>query len=116
MSNVNTIGTLELDALIASGKAPIFTKVIPLAAGNGALERGQLIGLSDAGAYSAIKSGDTPYGILCEGVTLNADGTVNATVYVTGHFNGNKIIGYEESAHYNALRNNGIYVDMAFAY
>ncbi len=115
MSNVNTIGTLELDALIASGKAPIFTKVISLAAGSGELKRGQLIGLSDAGVYSAIKSGDTPYGILCEGVTLGS-GTVEATVYVTGHFNGNKVIGYEESAHYNALRNNGIYVDVAFAY
>lgn len=110
---INTIGQMELDELFASGKAPVFVKAIELAEGSGDLKRGQLIGVSTSGAYSAMKSGDEPYGILCEDV---ADGASGAAVYVSGHFNANKVIGYSEADHYNALRGLGIYVDAAIAY
>ena len=110
---INTIGQMKLDELIASGKAPIFTKAIALAEGSGNLKRGQLIGVSTDGVYSPIKSGDTPYGILSQDVTNGAAGVV---VYVSGHFNANAVIGYSEADHYNALRGLGIYVEKAIAY
>lgn len=111
---VKTIGNLTLDDLIASGKTEVHTKTVKIAAGSGELKRGQLIGKSGAGTYGAILSGDTPYGILCEDVTLGA-GEVDAMVYISGHFNGNKVIGYE-AEHFDDLRANGIFVESAFAY
>jgi len=114
---INKIGEMELDELFASGKAPVFTKAIELEAGSGTLKRGQLIGVSTGGAYSAIASGDTPYGILCDdNVTLSAEGKTGVAVYVSGHFNANKVVGYSEADHYNALRGLGIYVDAAIEY
>lgn len=110
---VKTIGTMELDELFSSGQAPIFTKAIELASGAGELKRGQLIGVSTSGVYSPIKSGDEPYGVLCHDVPA---GEVGAFVYVTGHFNANKVIGYDEAQHYNALRALGIYVEAAIEY
>lgn len=111
---VKTIGNLALDDLIASGRNALHTKTVKIAAGSGELKRGQLIGKSSTGTYGAITSGDTPYGILCEDITLGAD-EVAAMVYVAGHFNGNKVIGYT-AEHYDELRANGIFVDKAFAY
>lgn len=111
---INTIGRMELDELFASGKAPVFTKAIELAAGSGSLKRGQLIGVSTGGVYTPMSSGDEPYGILCEDV--DATNKVGVAVYVSGHFNANKVIGYVEADHYNALRGLGIYVDAAIAY
>lgn len=113
---IKTIGQMELDELFSSGQAPIFTKAIELKAGTGELKRGQLIGLSTGGTYSAINSNDEPYGVLCHDVTLNASTPVGAVVYVTGHFNANKVIGYNEAQHYNALRSLGIYVEAAIEY
>lgn len=112
---INNIGQMKLDELIASGKAPAFTKTIKLASGTGALKRGQLIGVSSTGVYSSIKSSDEPYGILCNDVTLSS-GEVSAVVYVSGHFNGNAVIGYSEADHYDALRGLGIYVENAIEY
>lgn len=111
---VTTIGNLTLDDLIASGKTALLTKTIKLGAGSGTLKRGQLIGKTSDGEYGAILSGDTPYGILCEDVALDA-GETDAMVYVAGHFNGNKVIGYTEE-HYDDLRSNGIFVETAFEY
>lgn len=111
---INTIGQMELDELFASGKAPVFTKAIELASGSGNLKRGQLIGVSTAGVYSPIKSGDKPYGILCADV--NATSAADVVVYVSGHFNANKVVGYVEADHYDELRVRGIFVDAAIAY
>ena len=112
--SVKAIGQMELDDLFVSGKAHAFTKAIELKAGTGKLKRGQLIGLSTGGTYSAINSNDEPYGILCEDV--DATSAVKVVVYVTGHFNANKVIGYNEAQHYNALRSLGIYVEAAIKY
>lgn len=111
---VKTIGNLSLDDLIASGRTALHTKTVKIGAGSGELKRGQLIGKSATGAYGAILSGDTPYGILCEDITLGS-GDVDAMVYVAGHFNGNKVIGYT-AEHYDELRANGIFIDNAFEY
>lgn len=110
---INKIGEMKLDELIATGRSPLHTNVIELAAGSGELKRGQLIG-ENSGAYAAIADGATPYGILCEDVTLGSE-TVKAMVYVSGHFNGNQVIGYT-AEHYNELREKGIFVDTAIAY
>ena len=110
---INNIGRMELDELFASGKAPAFTHAIELEAGSGNLKRGQLIGKSSQGVFHAITSGDTPYGILCADL---AEGETDAVVYVSGHFNANKVVGYVEADHYDELREKGIYVDAAIAY
>ena len=112
---INKIGELQLDDLISSGATAAHTKTVNLAAGSGTLKRGQLIGVTEGGAYGAISGSNTAFGILCEDVTLGA-GTVPAMVYVAGHFNGNKIIGYVAGTHYDELRDKGIFVDTALAY
>ena len=111
---VNKIGEMSLDELIASGKSPLHTRVVKLDAGSGELKRGQLIG-ELSGTFHAITSGDTAYGILCDDVTLGS-GTVDAVVYVSGHFNGNKVVGYVADTHYEDLRDKGIFVEKALAY
>lgn len=122
---ITTIGTLTLDELVASGKSPLHTRVVEIPANSGELKRGQLIGektstTGEGGSavttttYEKMASGFKPYGILCEDVTVG-DNPVNVTVYVSGHFNGNKVIGYTED-YYNDLRDKGIYVEKALAY
>ena len=118
---IEKIGELQLDELIATGKTELHTRVIELEAGSGVLKRGQLIGskTSTSGdvtttTYAAIATGYEPYAILCDEVTLGGS-KVKAMVYVSGHFNGNKVIGYD-AKHYDTLRNKSIYVDEAIAY
>lgn len=108
----NNFGTGVLDELIVSGNTELHTHAVELAAGG--LKRGQLIGKSEAGAFGAIDGTYTEaYGILTADV---ADGETNALVYVSGHFNANKITGYVEATHYDALREKGIFVEKALAY
>lgn len=110
---VKTIGTMTLDELFASGKTEAHTRTITLAA-NATLKRGQLIGTDvDGTKYGAIGTTYTkPYGILAGDI----EATNKALVYVTGHFNANKVTGYVEATHYNDLRNAGIIVEKAIAY
>lgn len=108
---IKTIGTGVLDELIVTGNTELHTKAVELAAGG--LTRGQLIGKSSAGAFGAIDGTYTEaYGILTADV---AEGETNALVYVTGHFNANKVTGYE-AKHYDALREKGIFVEAALEY
>jgi hypothetical protein len=111
---IENIGTMTLDELFASGRVSALTNAVEIAAGNGALKRGQLIGLKTGGTYGAIADGDAAYGILAE--DIDATSAVKAPVYVSGHFNANKIIGYEAEVHKEELRELGIYVDAAIAY
>lgn len=114
---VKKIGELVLDDLIASGRVALLTKTVLLAEGNGDLKRGQLIGYDNAsGSYNPMEapSSGTPVGILCADVD-NLTDPAPVEVYVSGHFNGNKIIGYT-SEYYDTLRNCGIFVDTAFEY
>lgn len=112
---ISTIGNLVLDELFASGNTPVHTRTLTIK-GTTALKRGQLIGRSDAGAYGAYDSttNKTPVAILCKDVTPTSAG-VAVEVYVSGHFNGNKVIGYTAAVD-EALRNAGIFVDKAIAY
>ena len=110
---VKTIGTMTLDELIASGKHPLDTRVITIK-GTTALKRGQLIGTDGTanGAFSTTNK--TVVGILCEDITPTSGG-VSAMVYVSGHFNGNKVVGYTADVDKD-LRTLGIFVDAAMAY
>lgn len=109
---INEIGKGVLDELIVTGNTEIHTKAIEIAAGG--LKRGQLIGKSEAGAFGAIDGTHTEaYGILAADV---AEGETNAIVYVSGHFNANKITGYVADTHYDSLREKGIFVEKALAY
>ena len=110
---VKTIGNMTLDELIASGKNPIHTRVVTIT-GTTALKRGQLIGVTTEGKNGAFATGNTPVGILCADMTPTSSG-VKAEVYVSGHFNGNKVIGYTAALDAD-LRDIGIFVEKAFAY
>lgn len=112
---VKTIGTMTLDELIVSGKSPLHTRTITIK-GTAALKRGQLIGKTgtDTATYGAYASGSTPVGILCQDMTPTSSG-VKAVVYVSGHFNGNKVVGYTAALD-DALNAIGIYVEKAITY
>lgn len=113
----NNFGTGVLDELIVTGNTGIHTKAIQLAAGTGTLKRGQLIATDTDGDFGAVNGTYTDaYGILTEDVTLNSGAPVKAIVYVSGNFNANKVIGYVEASHYDALREKGIFVEKALAY
>lgn len=111
---IKKIGELVLDDLIASGATAAHTTTVTLASGSGVLKRGQLIGVTTAGAYGVISDSNTAFGILCEDVDATKGG--NVMVYISGHFNGNRIIGYDAAEHFDDLRDKGIFVDTAFAY
>lgn len=109
----NTFGTGVFDELIVSGNTELHTKALELA--EGGLKRGQLIGKSSAGKFGAY-DGSTyteAYGILADDV---ATGVKKGIVYVSGHFNANKIIGYVEATHYDTLREKGIFIEKALEY
>lgn len=114
---VKEIGTMNLDELIVSGKSPLHTRVVSVK-GTAALKRGQLIGYTgEAGSatYGAYTESSTGvFGILCEDMTPTSEG-VKAMVYVSGHFNGNKVVGYTDALDMEC-RKLGIFVEKAFNY
>lgn len=85
------VGEFVPDKLIAGNQVPILTKAVTLAAGTEPLTRGTLIAV---GGIVAKKEGSTPdevEGILCDDTALNADGTTEALMYITGEFLGAEI-------------------------
>ena len=96
------IGSMNPDNLINGLYPAAEVYHVQLAAGQGILERGTLLVLTEAGMTKANKapSGNvTAYAVLAEDV----DATEAATgiAYRTGHFNGNRLIvadGYEITA------------------
>lgn len=111
----NNFGTGVLDELIVSGSTALHTRAVGLA--QGGLKRGQLIGWKDVtgtDSYAAYGNDghNEVFGVLAGDV---AEGETNAIVYVSGHFNANKIIGYADSLK-EELRKKGIFVEKALAY
>lgn len=109
------LGEMTHDNLIAD----ISVKLIPvsgtIAAGAGELKRGTVLALTD-GKLAPMNTGLTPYGVLCDAVTVgDADEVVE--VYVAGQFNKGALFvaeGYElTAADINTLRNGGIFVENA---
>ena len=110
---VQVIGNMQRDELFAGVSSPAHTRVVTVK-GSTELKRGQLIGTDGTsnGAFSTTNK--TVVGILCADVTPTTSG-VKAMVYVSGHFNGNKVIGYTADVDKD-LRTLGIFVDKAFTY
>lgn len=111
---VEKIGEMQLDELFASVKSDVHTRVVTVTSSKD-LKRGQLIG-NDGSANGAFASGNTVVGILCEDLAAEDAATgASVLVYVSGHFNGNKVIGY--TADIDAeLRGLGMFVDKAITY
>lgn len=67
--------------------------VIGAASAETELKRGTLLGKSDGKLTAAAYGGTgTPYGILCDDLTVGTDADVSVPVYVSGLFNLNKVI------------------------
>lgn len=115
------LGSVGYDNLINGlyPQAEVFS--VQLAAGQGVLERGTLLAAAEGGM---LMISDTTTGKANAVLTDTVDtgptgegGTVTATAYRTGHFNGNKLIvadGYEiTAADKEALRVAGILISDA---
>lgn len=80
-----SIGTMEVDNLIAGNSIPTLTEGISLAIGGGKLSRGTLI--STEGKIMDDTTVDKVQGILTDDVELSSTGTTDATIYIAGEFN-----------------------------
>jgi len=117
MNAFTNVGTFTPDKLIAGNQVPLLTKSILLAKGTGILTRGSIISISGTLAKGTKVDSTTTYdsvdGILTDDVTLNADETTNATIYISGEFDSNHMIvgsDAEVSNFTRELRTLGIYV------
>lgn len=107
------VGELTPDKLIAD----IYVKHIigsgTVAATAGELKRGTVMALTD-GKLAIMNTGKTPYGILCDDVTVGDTDEV-VEVYLTGKFNKDALIVAEGYAltetDIQTLRNGGIFVE-----
>lgn len=88
-----TVGEFIPDKLIADNAVPITTKGIQIAAGQGVLKRGTLLGTDDGGSYrvtgSTGEEADSEIGcdcILTEDVDAQEQDVI-AAAYITGMFN-----------------------------
>lgn len=121
----NTVGACVPDNLINSPTPPADVFSVKLAAGQGVLARGTLLGLKADGSMVVMGTegeGITANAVLTDAVDTGdagATGTVTATAYRTGHFNRNKLIvksGYTlKAADEEELRKCGILLSDAFA-
>ena len=109
------IGEMTPDNLIADVHVKQIVVSATVAANAGELKRGTVVALSD-GKLTAMTTGKTPYGILCDTVTVGAADEV-VEVYLTGKFNKNALIvanGYTlTDTDIQTLRNGGIFVENA---
>ena len=107
------IGEVAYDNLIADTHVKQITGSGTIAANAGAFKRGTVMAL-DAGKLIAMASGKTPYGILCDDVTVGTEAET-VEVYLTGKFNKGALhvaSGYTLSAaDIQTLRNGGIFVE-----
>ena len=106
------IGEMTPDNLIADVHVKQIVVSATVAANAGELKRGTVVALSD-GKLTAMTTGKTPYGILCDDVDATSEAV--AEVYVSGVFNKHALIvksGYTlTAADITALRNGGIYLE-----
>lgn len=93
---VNDVYKQDFDHLIADASFPINTAIVSLAAGQGLLVRGAVVGKNNAGE-SVLYGGDTvvkPEFILTDDVDTGGEeaDAINATVYVSGVFNRDALV------------------------
>jgi hypothetical protein len=110
------IGEFTPDKLIASNKFPLTAKGITLAAGQGILKRGALLGQDGSGTYALLDGTaiTTPDCILTD--TADTAAAVITSGYITGIFNRDAVIEASSAditdigAHENDLRKLGIFL------
>lgn len=107
------IGEVAFDNLIADTHVKQVVGSGVISAGAGELKRGTVMAL-DAGKLVVMASGKTPYGILCDDVTVGTEAET-VEVYLTGKFNKGALhvaAGYALTADdIQTLRNGGIFVE-----
>ena len=110
---IEKIGAVAYDNLIADTHVKQIVASGTIAANGGEFKRGTVMALAD-GKLVAMASGKTPYGILCDDVTVGATDEV-VEVYLTGKFNKAALhvaAGYTlTAADIQTLRNGGIFVE-----
>ena len=112
-----TTGEFTPDKLIADNAIPVTAKGVKIAAGQGKLVRGTLLGFCEDGSYKVTGSadGENTVGADCI-LTTDMDATeleAVTTAYVTGTFNKSAIIlaeGAEIGTYETELRKLGIYL------
>lgn len=124
MSNLyNEIGSITPDNLVIGTNVPVLLKGITLAAGQGILMRGCVIGVITAdgkGKLAAKASADGSEKakfILADDVDTTAD--VVAQVYESGEFNRKALVfaaGNTAADHEDTLRTYGIFLNDSIAY
>lgn len=113
-NNLQKLGEFTPDNLIASIHVKQRTCSGTITAGAGEVKRGAVLAQSENGKLVIMAGGRTPYGVMCDTVTVgDADEVVE--VYLTGCFNHaalNEATGYElTAADIQALRNGGIFIE-----
>lgn len=93
---VNDVNERNFDHLIADASFPINKAIVSLAAGQGVLVRGSVVGKNEAG-NAVLFGGDIvvkPEFILTDDVDTGdqAGDAINATVYVSGAFNRDALV------------------------
>lgn len=117
MNLVQTAGTYTPDNLIADTSFPVQVGIVAVAANQGTLLKGSVLGKNASGEYVlADKSATTPITgsvILTDDLITDASSAVNAQVYLSGPFNRKALIfGGADTVdlHEENLKTNGIYL------
>lgn len=117
MNLVQTAGVYQPDNLIVDTSFPVQVGVVTVAANQGTLLKGSVLGKNAAGTYElANLAGESPIEgsvILTDDLVTDETAVVNAQVYISGPFNRNALIfGGEDTVagHEATLKTNGIYL------
>lgn len=118
MLNLNqSVGTYKPDNLIADTSFPVQVGIVRIAANQGTLLRGSVLGKNAEGNYVlANAAGETPIlgsVILTDDLITDESEPVNTQVYLSGPFNRNALIfdGTDKvTDHETNLKINGIYL------
>lgn len=117
MNLVQDAGTYKPNNLIADTSFPVQVGIVPVAANQGTLLKGSVLGKKENGEYVlADKSAATPISgsvILTDDLVTETTTAVNSQVYVSGSFNRKALIfGGTDTVdlHEDNLKSNGIYL------
>ena len=115
MNLIQSAGVYKPDNLIVDTSFPVQVGVVTVAANQGTLLKGSVLGKNTGGAYVLADSSATVPGtvILTDDLVTDSTTTVNAQVYLSGPFNRNALIfGGTDTVedHEATLKTNGIYL------
>lgn len=123
----NTLYDVTPDKLIIDSKHPLDVKIISIKANQGTVKRGTLLSLTNTDEYIVFgttlvdpQTSSKANCIIADDVdTVSAAASVNAVVYISGHFNKNAFIVKEgstmDAGDMEDLRAAGIFVSSAIS-